>query len=150
MSSSHYTHGTSPAEQQQLTAMNHLLNERFLAQAALAPGERMVDFGAGLGQFSRAMAKVTGVPAVGIERSNEQILEAMRQADADGETHLIDMRQGNAEIAPLTAGEWGHFDMAHARFLLEHVSNPLFIGICCKLQILALQMPFWHCGMLLK
>ena len=45
MSSSHYTHGTSPAEQQRLTAMNHLLNERFLAQAALAPGERMVDFG---------------------------------------------------------------------------------------------------------
>jgi SAM-dependent methyltransferase len=127
MSSSHYTHGTSPAEQQRLTAMNHLLNERFLAQAALAPGERIVDFGAGLGQFSRAMAKVIGMPVVGIERSNEQILEAMRQADAAGETHLIDMRQGNAEIAPLTDGEWGHFDMAHARFLLEHVSNPLFI-----------------------
>jgi cyclopropane fatty-acyl-phospholipid synthase-like methyltransferase len=116
MSSSHYTHGTSPAEQQRLTAMNHLLNERFLAQAALAPGERIVDFGAGLGQFSRAMAKVTGVPVVGIERSNEQILEAMRQADAAGETHLIDMRQGSAEIAPLTDGEWGHFDMAHAWF----------------------------------
>ena len=109
MSSSHYIHGTSPEEQQRLTAMNHLLNERFLAQAALAPGERIVDFGAGLGQFSRAMAKVTGVPVVGIERSNEQILEAMRQADADGEAHLIDMRQGNAEIAPLTDGEWGAF-----------------------------------------
>ena len=127
MSSSHYTHGTSPAEQQRLTAMNHLLNERFLAQAALAPGERIVDFGAGLGQFSRAMAKVTGVPVVGIERSNEQIFEAMRQADAAGETHLIDMRQGSAEVAPLTTGEWGHFDLAHARFLLEHVANPLFI-----------------------
>ena len=49
MSSSHYIHGTSPEEQQRLTAMNHLLNERFLAQAALAPGERIVDFGAGLG-----------------------------------------------------------------------------------------------------
>src|SRR5918997_6434198 len=100
MSSSHYTHGTGPEEQQRLPAMNRLLNERFLAQAALAPGERIVDFGAGLGQLSRAMAKVTGVPVVGIERSNEQILEAMTQADAARETHLIDMRPGNAEIAP--------------------------------------------------
>jgi SAM-dependent methyltransferase len=127
MSSSHYIHGTSPEEQQRLTAMNRLLNERFLAQAALKPGERIVDFGAGLGQFSRAMARITGVSVVGIERSNEQILEAMRQADADGETHLIDMRQGSAEVAPLTNREWGRFDLAHARFLLEHVRNPLFI-----------------------
>jgi cyclopropane fatty-acyl-phospholipid synthase-like methyltransferase len=128
MSSSHYTHGTSPAEQQRLTALNHLLNKRFLAQAALAPGERIVDFGAGLGQFSRAMAKVIGMPVVGIERSNEQILEAMRQADAAGETHLIDMRQGNAEIAPLTDGEWGHFDMAHAWFCSS--TSPIRCSSC--------------------
>lgn len=80
MSSSYYTHGTGPDEQQRLTAMNRLLNERFVAQAALVPGERIIDFVAGLGQLSRAMARVTGVPVVGIERSREQIIEARRQA----------------------------------------------------------------------
>src|SRR5215216_7055179 len=59
MSSSHYAHGTDPAEQQRLTAMNRLLNDAFVAQAGLAEGERVLDFGAGLGQLSRAMAKVT-------------------------------------------------------------------------------------------
>jgi cyclopropane fatty-acyl-phospholipid synthase-like methyltransferase len=52
MSSSHYTHGSSEAEQQRLTALNRRLNERCIDAAQLAAGERVVDFGAGLGQYS--------------------------------------------------------------------------------------------------
>ena len=127
MSSSHYAHGTDPAEQQRLTAMNRLLNDAFVAQAGLAEGERVLDFGAGLGQLSRAMAKVTGVPVVGLERSDAQIREAKAQAASEGESHLIDMRQGSVEAPPLGVDEWGSFDVAHARFLLEHVPDPLTV-----------------------
>lgn len=35
--------------------------------------------GSGLGQFSRAMARESGRPVLGIERSDEQIAEAVRQ-----------------------------------------------------------------------
>jgi SAM-dependent methyltransferase len=127
MTSSHYVHGTAPEEQQRLTKLNVLLNEASLTQAALARGERVVDFGCGLGQFSRAMARVTGVPVIGIERSSAQIEEARAQALADGEAHLVDLREGNVEAPPLEDEEWARFDVAHARFLLEHVPDPLTI-----------------------
>jgi SAM-dependent methyltransferase len=123
VSSSHYTHGTGEAEQQRLTAMNRLINEACLSQAGLLEGERVIDFGAGLGQFARAMARMTGVPTVGIERSDEQIRGASHQAEVEHESDLLEMRQGDVETPPVREGE--QFDVAHARFLLEHVRDPL-------------------------
>jgi SAM-dependent methyltransferase len=125
VSSSHYTHGTDRAEQERLSAMNRLINDACLAQAALRTGERVIDFGAGLAQFTRAMARATGTVAVGIERSPEQIHEALLQAESDHESTLLDLRQGEVETPPLQKGEV--FDVAHARFLLEHVRDPLKI-----------------------
>ena len=125
MTSSHYVHGTDAAEQQRLTIMNRLLNERCLAAARLGEGDRVIDFGAGLGQFSRAMARVTKVKVIGIERSNEQIEVAKAQAAEMQEGELLELRQGEAENPPLRDSEWGTFDVAHARFLLEHLRDPL-------------------------
>lgn len=122
---SHYIHGTSPEEQRRLTKLNTLLNEASIAQAALAPGERVIDFGAGLGQFSRAIARETGTRVTGIERSAGQIAAALEQAHAAGESHLVDLRAGGVESPPLDDAEWATFDVAHARFLLEHVPDPL-------------------------
>jgi cyclopropane fatty-acyl-phospholipid synthase-like methyltransferase len=99
--SSHYTHGTDPGEQQRLTTLNHFLNEACVAEAHLSSGERVLDFGTGLGQLSRAMARVTGVAVVGIERSRAQIQEAGRQAASADESHLLGMREGSAEAPPL-------------------------------------------------
>lgn len=127
MSASHYTHGSSEAEQQRLTALNMRLNSRCIETAQLAKGERIIDFGAGLGQFSRMMARATGVPVLGLERSPVQIAEALRQADADGEQALLDMRQGDVMDPPLSEGELGQFDVAHARFVLEHLPDPLLV-----------------------
>ena len=127
MTASHYTHGTSEAEQSRLTAMNRLLNDRCLQPAAFVEGERVVDFGAGIGQFARAIGRVTGVPVVCIERSAAQIQGALSQADADQETHLLDMREGDVDAPPLRSEEWGAFDVSHTRFLLEHVRDPLAV-----------------------
>jgi SAM-dependent methyltransferase len=132
---SRYVHGTDPVEQARLSALNRLINERCLRALGLRPGESIVDFGAGLGQMTRLMARAVGAefagrpgaPAprvVGIERSAEQLEEANRQAAADGEADLVEFRRGDVDAPPLDPDEWGTFDVAHTRFLLEHVPDP--------------------------
>jgi SAM-dependent methyltransferase len=122
---SRYVHGTDPVEQRRLSMLNDLLNDTSLRQMALQPGERVLDVGSGLGQLTRMMGRATGVRVLGIERSPEQIAEAQRQAREAGEETLIELRPGDALHLPLEVAEWGAFDVAHARFVLEHVPDPL-------------------------
>jgi ubiquinone/menaquinone biosynthesis C-methylase UbiE len=123
----YYVHGTHPEEQARLTRLNALLNEGSIRELGARPGERMLDVGAGLGQFARAVAKITGTATIGVERSAEQIAEGLRQARSAGEERLADLRHGDAADLPLEDDEWATFDIAHARFLLEHVPDPLEI-----------------------
>jgi cyclopropane fatty-acyl-phospholipid synthase-like methyltransferase len=80
LSESRYIHGTAKEEQARLSQLNQLLNDAALRELRLRGGERIVDFGCGLAQLTRAMARQAGTRAVGLERSAEQIAEAMRQA----------------------------------------------------------------------
>jgi SAM-dependent methyltransferase len=122
-----YLHGTTPAEQGRLSLLNRLMNDNALREIAVERGDRIVDFGSGLGQLSRGMARAAGLRLLGIERSAQQLAECARQAALDGEEHLLELRQGDATEPPLRDDEWGHFDLAHARFVLEHVANPLLV-----------------------
>ncbi len=123
---SKYIHGTSPEEQARLTLLNKvLLNEACLGELSLSGGEKVLDVGSGLGQFSRAIAKAAGHPVLGIERSEDQMREAVRQARNDGEEKLVEFREGDARKLPLRDDEWGTFDVAITRYLLEHVPDPL-------------------------
>ncbi len=124
---SRYLHGTAPEEQERLALMNRLLNHSSLRELSLRPGERILEVGSGLGQFAREMARQVGPGGrvLGIERSGEQIAEGERRARREGEEGLIEMRRGEALTPPLAEAEWGSFDVAHARFLLEHVPDPL-------------------------
>jgi SAM-dependent methyltransferase len=119
-----YIHGTTPVEQARLTEMNRMINGRCLAALRLEPGESVLDVGSGLGQMTRAMARVTGRRVVGIEASPAQRDEAIRQAAADDEAGLVEFRAGDAMDPPLRPDEWGSFDVTHTRFLLEHVTEP--------------------------
>jgi ubiquinone/menaquinone biosynthesis C-methylase UbiE len=124
---SHYVHGTRPEEQERLSVLNGLLNKASLRQLGLDGGERILDVGSGLGQFSRGMAREVrrgGGAVVGIERDAAQMAEAERQACDAGEADLVEFRVGNAADLPLRDDEWGTFDVVHARFLLEHVRDP--------------------------
>jgi ubiquinone/menaquinone biosynthesis C-methylase UbiE len=126
---SKYVHGTSPEEQRRLSTLNKLLNNAALKELALRGDEKILDVGCGLAQFSRVMA-VAVAPrghVLGIERSPEQLTEAKRQAVEDGQSNLVDLRLGDALSLPLRQQEWGSFDIAHARFLLEHVTDPLAV-----------------------
>jgi SAM-dependent methyltransferase len=121
---SHYIHGTAPEEQARLSRLNQLLNEAALRELHIRPGDSIIDFGCGLAQLTRAMARRAGVRAVGLERSAEQIAEALRQARSEGEEHLLELRDSDV-LDP--AVEAASFDLAHARFVLEHVPDPLAV-----------------------
>lgn len=120
-----YIHGTLQAEQERLSLLNRLLNDACLATLNLGGGERILDVGCGLGQFSRAMARAAGRPVLGIERDATQRTEALRRAAAEGEADGLVLRAGEAYDLPLEPGERGTFDVVHARFLLEHLRDPL-------------------------
>ncbi|GMV27166.1 MAG: hypothetical protein AMXMBFR58_31970 [Phycisphaerae bacterium] len=122
-----YIHGTDPDEQGRLSRLNDLLNARCLAEIRPEPGDCVLDLGSGLGQLSRAIARATGTRVVGVEFSPDQIEEASRQARAAAEEHLVEFRRGDAANPPLAPAEIGTFDLAHARFVLEHVTNPLAV-----------------------
>jgi SAM-dependent methyltransferase len=126
---SNYIHGSDPSEQSRLARLNDLLNQASLRELNLKGGERILDVGSGLAQLTRSMARVTGGSGrtVGIERDPNQLAEARRLALAADEAELVVLRPGDAYNLPLRDGEWGTFDLAHARFLLEHVSDPLAV-----------------------
>jgi ubiquinone/menaquinone biosynthesis C-methylase UbiE len=129
MPSATYIHGSAAPEQRRLSRLNDLLNEASVRDLALEGGEIILDVGSGLAQFTRAMARAAG-PAgrvVGIERDPGQLEEARRQAAAAGESDLVELRPGDALDLPLRAQEWGTFDLVHARYLLEHVADPLSV-----------------------
>jgi SAM-dependent methyltransferase len=122
-----YIHGTHPEEQRRLSALNDLVNTRCLECLALAGGERVLDVGSGLGQFTRRMAAVAGTRALGIEASETQLAEARRLAAEAGDEAPVEFRSGDAAAPPLEPDEWGGFDVVHARFVLEHVTDPLAV-----------------------
>ena len=127
--SQEYVHGYSAAEMRRLTRMQGILNEAELAAIDLSGVSALLDVGAGLGQMTRAFARALGPNArvVGVERDDRQRAAAREQAAEAGEPNLVEFRAGDATALPLADDERGTFDLAHARFLLEHVPDPLAV-----------------------
>lgn len=123
---SYYVHGTHPEEQRRLSLLNDILNRGSLRQLSLRGGERVIDLGCGLGQLTHGMAADAG-PAgrvLGIDRSAEQLAQA-RQVTGSPEAAPIEFREGDVLALELPDDEWESFDVAHTRFVLEHVPEPL-------------------------
>lgn len=119
-----YVHGTHPEEQRRLADLNEVVGRASLAAMAPLEGEAVLDVGSGLGQFARDVGRVTGTRVLGVERSAEQLAKARALAREAGEAHLVEFREGDALSLPLAENERGSFDIAHARFLLEHLPDP--------------------------
>ncbi len=124
-----YIHGSTPEEQHRLSLLNDLLNESCLRELNLKPAEKVLDLGCGLGQFTRLIARTVTSKGtvVGIERDQDQLLQAQSLARIAEEAELVEFRKGDALDPPLDGAEWGSFDLAHSRFLLEHIARPELI-----------------------
>lgn len=122
-----YIHGFTEREQRRLSLMQEILNREELRHLDLGGVRRVLDVGSGLGQMTRAIARAAGkdVRVLGIERDPRQLDAARRLAHAKPEADRVDFRLGDAGRLPLTEQERGSFDLAHTRFLLEHVPDPL-------------------------
>ncbi len=125
-SSSIYIHGSHQEEQQRLSALNDFLNAGCLEKMKFERAAHILDVGSGLGQFSRAMASQLQEAGrvVGVERDPLQIQKALTKAQQAGQEGLVEFRQGDAYDLPLKDEEWGSFDMAFSRFVLEHLDQP--------------------------
>jgi len=123
---SSYIHGSNPEEQKRLSLLNELINERCIQLLDLEGGEKVIDMGSGLGQFTLSMARRIGAggKCLGIERDSHQLETANKNLAKQGEIHWVEFRQGDAENMPLRKEEWNYFDVGHARFVLEHLSKP--------------------------
>jgi SAM-dependent methyltransferase len=121
-----YIHGSKPEEQKRLSLLNRLMNDRCLALMNLQAGDKVIDIGSGLGQYTLEMAKAIGPKGkvLGVERDPRQLEQAIRNMKSDGGGSTVEFRQGEVESLPLTKEEWGSFDVGHARFVLEHLPKP--------------------------
>lgn len=108
-----YIHGTAPDEQARLVQLNALTNDAFLDFLAVPPGSRVLEVGSGLGILAGAVAERTGAQVVGVEYARPQLENATR-----GPRFV----QGDAHHLPLRDGA---FDVVYARYVLEHVHDPL-------------------------
>src|SRR5207245_5716937 len=57
--------------------------------------------------------------------NEEQLAGRNRLAAAEDERELVEFRRGDVLNLELAREESGSFDVAHARFILEHVPDPL-------------------------
>jgi ubiquinone/menaquinone biosynthesis C-methylase UbiE len=123
---SSYIHGSQPEEQRRLSLLNDLINQRCLQLLSISEGERIIDIGSGLGQFTLAMAREAGATGfcLGVERDDKQLKTAIHNLSLKPDIRWVEFRQGDVEKMPLSANEWNSFDVGHARFVLEHLARP--------------------------
>ena len=121
-----YIHGATSIEQDRLSKLNDLLNQRCLKALGIIGGEKVLDVGSGLGQFSLAIAKQVGPTGkvIGVERNAAQLSKAKALITQQQLIDNIEFRSGNAYQLPLLKTEWASFDIVHTRFLLEHLAKP--------------------------
>ena len=123
---SQYIHGSKPEEQHRLSVMNDLMNSRCLEKMQLKGGEKVIDIGSGLGQYTLEMAKKVGRGGycLGIERDPKQLEGASKNLAANNDINWVEFRQGEVEKLPLSKAELNSFDVGHARFVFEHLPKP--------------------------
>ena len=111
-----YIHGTDPAEQERLAALNRMTNRAFIAFLAVPAHSHVLEVGSGLGLLASEVAEAAeGVRVWGVERSAEQIAAAIHHSSVSyvqGDAHHLEFPDAT-------------FDLTYARYVLEHVADPL-------------------------
>jgi SAM-dependent methyltransferase len=121
-----YIHGTEPTEQERLAGLNRMTNAAFVEFLNVKPGWRVLEVGSGLGILANDVAAAAdGVEVFGVELSAAQIAAAHPQPG-------VTFKQGDAHSLDLPDAT---FDLVYARYLLEHVADPL--RVLCEMRRVA-------------
>ncbi len=114
MSGAVYIHGTDPDEQARLAQLNALTNRTFIDFLQVPCGSRVLEAGSGLGILAAAVADAACADVTGIEFAWPQLARSPvhpRARFVQGDAHRLPVRDGV-------------FDVAYARYVLEHVHDP--------------------------
>ena len=110
-----YIHGTDAPEQHRLAELNRLTNGPFIEFLGVQPNNRALEVGSGLGILAGGVSGAArDVRVVGVELSPVQLASARRHpgvAFVRADAHALPVRDST-------------FDLAYARYLLEHVGDP--------------------------
>jgi len=122
-----YVLGRTDRERRRLQLQASILNpltERFLLQAGIGPGMRVLDLGCGIGDVALLAARLTGPGGrvVGLDIDDEALEIADSRADEDG---LLNVSFSCADILTYTTDET--FDAVIGRHVLLHSADPLAV-----------------------
>jgi ubiquinone/menaquinone biosynthesis C-methylase UbiE len=96
--------------------------ERYMREAGLEPGMRVLDLGSGMGDSALLAARLTspGGRVVAVERSPETAAAARERLALLGATEIDYVEADVTELPPL-----GPFDAVVTRLLIMHVADPV-------------------------
>src|SRR5262249_48702929 len=98
------------------------MTERFLRDAGIAAGHRLLDVGSGVGDVAMLPARIVGPSGevVGLERDSRAIARSSARA---AEAGLKNVRFRLSDVRAISDGDL--FDAAIGRLILEFVSDPV-------------------------
>jgi SAM-dependent methyltransferase len=99
--------------------------ERYMREAGLAPGMRVLDLGSGMGDSALLAARLTAPDGrvVAVERSAETAAAARERLESLGATAIDYVEADVTDLAPLD----GPFDAVVTRLLIMHVADPVAV-----------------------
>jgi 2-polyprenyl-3-methyl-5-hydroxy-6-metoxy-1,4-benzoquinol methylase len=143
-----YALGSTDAEHERLMRQGARIapiTEQLFREAGIAPGQRVLDLGSGVGDVAMLAARLVGPlgEVVGVERDPRSIARARARVD-EGGLHNVNFIQSDVE----QIASDGPFDAAVGRLILMYVPNPAAV-LCSTSRmvrpggILAFQEPTW-------
>ncbi len=120
-----YVLGNTDAEHERLirqAARIAALTERFVREAGLGPGQRVLDLGSGVGDVALLAGKLVGPSGevVGVERDTRTIARARARAAEAGHHHVSFIQSDVAQISSNKP-----FDAVVGRFILQFLPDPV-------------------------
>jgi SAM-dependent methyltransferase len=99
------------------------MSERFMREAGIAPGMRVLDLGSGMGDVALLAARLVGPEGyvLGVERSPELLAAAQERIDDLGVTN-VELVEGDVAHLPELGGR--PFDAVVGRLILMHLAHP--------------------------
>jgi SAM-dependent methyltransferase len=102
------------------------ISERYLREAGIAPGMRVLDLGSGMGDVALLAARLVGPEGhvLGVERSPALLACAQERIDDLG-VRNVELVEGDVTQLPELGGR--PFDAAVGRLILMHVADPVAV-----------------------